>query len=209
MGVDAFDADSLAGIWAVDLICGKQVSVPSGRPGAAPDRYQVFPKPLQDALTRFTAGGGHVLASGAHIGTDLWDQVYPTVDEDYQRGARTFAQEVLGYKWLTNFASRSGQVWNMKSSRMDVSGIPALSYRYVPNETGYHVETPDGILPASEAGSTILRYRDTNISAGICHEGEAWRTVVLGFPIETITRDEDIANLMDVILGWFAGADAE
>ena len=50
MGADAFAARPVSGIWAVDLVCGKQVSVPSGRPGAAPDRYQVFPKGLQEAL---------------------------------------------------------------------------------------------------------------------------------------------------------------
>ena len=204
MGVDAFIAADSLSCWAVDLICGKQVSVPSGRPGAMPDRYQVFPQPLQDALTRFTSHGGNVLASGAHIGSDLWDQVYPTMDATYQSGARLFAQRVLGYKWLTNYASRTGEVWNMKSARMDVSGIPPMTFRHFPNEVSYHVETPDGLLPASEQGSTILRYRDTNISAGICFQGANWRTVVLGFPIETLTSDDAIRNIISASLDYFA-----
>ena len=203
MGADAFSAAPVRDIWAVDLICGKQVSVPSGRPGAAPDRFQVFPNALQQALRQFTAAGGHVLASGAHIGTDLWDRVFPTVASTYQAGARSFAQQVLGYQWLTNYASRTGQVWNMKSARMDVSGIPPMSFHHVRNETRYAVETPDGIIPASEKASTILRYRDTNISAGICHEGDGYRTVVLGFPIETLTRDEDIRNILATSLDFF------
>ena len=203
MGADAFAARPVSGIWAVDLVCGKQVSVPSGRPGAAPDRYQVFPKGLQEALRQFTAGGGHVLASGAHIGTDLWDRVYPTVDSTYQTGARIFARDVLGYEWLTNYASRTGQVWNMKSPRMDVSGIPPMSFHHVRNESRYAVETPDGIVPASGQASTILRYRDTNISAGICFEGTGYRTVVLGFPIEALTREEDIQNILTASMAFF------
>ena len=203
MGADAFSAAPARDIWAIDLICGKQVSVPSGRPGAAPDRYQVFPKALQEALRQFTSAGGHVLASGAHIGTDLWDRVFPTVDSTYQAAARPFAQEVLGYRWLTNYASRTGEVWNMKSARMDVSGIPPMSFHHVRNETRYAAETPDGIIPASDRASTILRYRDTNISAGICYEGDGYRTVVLGFPVETLTRDEDIRNILATSLDFF------
>ena len=203
MGADAFAELPADGIWAVDLICGKQVSVPSGRPGAAADRFQVFPEPLQQALRRFTAGGGHVFASGAHIGTDLWDHVYPGTDPSWQPAAQTFAQEVLGYRWLTNYASRTAQVWSMKSPRMDVSGLPEMAFRHVPNEAVYHVETPDGIVPADDKGSTILRYRDTNISAGICYEGKGYRTVVLGFPLETLSDPNHIKETLAAALAFF------
>ena len=54
-----------------------------------------------------------------------------------------------------------------------------MSFHHVRNESRYAVETPDGIVPASGQASTILRYRDTNISAGICFEGTGYRTVVL------------------------------
>ena len=204
MGSDAFAETGGGGFWAVDLICGKQVTVPSGRPGAAADRFAVFPEGLRNALKDFTAGGGHVLASGSHIGTDLWDRVYPApIDSVYQETGRAFASEVLGFKWLTNYASRTGQVWTMKCPRMDVSGIPQMSFRHVLNEYAYSVETPDGLVPASGRASTILRYRDTNISAGICYEGAGYRTVVIGFPIETLTDEDHIRKIITASLDFF------
>ena len=204
MGAEAFEEGRDTGFWALDLICGKQVTVPSARPGASPDRFSVFPGPLRKALTEFTAKGGHVLVSGAHIGTDLWDKVYPVTEpEDGRQAAQEFAQEILGFKWLTNYASRSGRVWTMKSPKMDVSGIPEMQFHHVLNSKTYSVETPDGLIPASPAASTILRYRDTNISAGICYEGDGWRTVVLGFPIETVTEDTAIRQLIAAALEFF------
>ena len=205
MGADAFAEQGSTGFWAVDLICGKQVTVPSGRPGAMPDRFSVFPDALRKALKDHTAEGGHVLVSGAHIGTDLWDRIYPAtpVDSVYQESGRTFAQQVLGFKWLTNYASRTGQVWTMKSPKMDVGTISPMSFHHVPNSTMYCAETPDGLVPASDKASTILRYRDTNISAGICHEGAGYRTVVLGFPIETITDEDHIRQLIATTFAFF------
>ena len=204
MGADAFAETGGDGFWAVDLICGKQVTVPSGRPGATPDRFSVFPTDLRRALTDFTARGGHVLVSGSHIGTDLWDRIYPApIDSVYQAEGQAFAQEVLGFKWLTNYASRTGQVWNMKSPRMDVSAIPQTGFHHVPNDTVYSADTPDGLVPASNRASTIVRYRDTNISAGICHEGRGYRTVVFGFPIETLTDEDHIRQIITAALDFF------
>jgi len=78
-----------------------------------------------------------------------------------------------------------------------------MSFHHVRNESRYAVETPDGIVPASGQASTILRYRDTNISAGICFEGTGYRTVVLGFPIEALTREEDIQNILTASMAFF------
>ena len=205
MGADAFAELGGSGCWAVDLICGKQVTVPSGRPGATPDRFAVFPDGLRKALTDFTAEGGHVLASGSHIGTDLWDRIYPSVPVDsvYQATGQDFAQNVLGFKWLTNYASRTGQVWTMKCPRMDVGNIPRMGFHHVLNSAVYSAETPDGLVPASDKSSTILRYSDTDISAGICHEGAGYRTVVLGFPIETVTDEDHIQKLLTAVLAFF------
>ena len=54
-GADAFHGNS--GAFAVDVICGKQLTTRIGR-GAVPDRYTVFTDSLKTALTRFTATGG-------------------------------------------------------------------------------------------------------------------------------------------------------
>ena len=61
---------------ALDLICGKQITTVVGT-GKVPDRFQVFPAGLQQAIRRYTEDGGNVLVSGANIGTDVWDGIYP------------------------------------------------------------------------------------------------------------------------------------
>lgn len=208
MGSDAFAADSTLsrGAWAIDLICGKQVTTSMGR-GAVEDRYQVFPVALQDALRRYTGNGGHVLISGSNIGTDVWDQIYPAVhkDEGYVSSTKRFVEDVLGYRWLTNYASRSGMLWVMRSRQIDTSPITVrFGFHNEPNEEVYCVETPDGIVPADKNASTFLRYTDTNISAAVCCDKKTYRTISFGFPLETLKDREDISRLVGMSLEWFA-----
>jgi len=65
------------------------------------------------------------------------------------------------------------------------------------------VESPDGIAPASEKGSIFMRYEDTGIPAGICHEGNGYKTACLGFPLEAIVSETDMDNIIRLILEYF------
>lgn len=174
--------------------------------GAVEDRYQVFPEKLQNALKLFSAGGGNILVSGSNIGTDIWDQIYPAVHKDpsYTAAAKRFAEDVLGFRWLTNYASRSGMLWVMRSRQIGTDPITArFGFHNTPNEEVYCVETPDGILPSDKDGSTFLRYTDTNISAAVCSEKKGYRTVCFGFPLETLKDEDDIERLMGVSMAFF------
>ena len=62
----------------------------------------------------------------------------------------------------------------------------------------------DGISPASGKSRSFMRYADTGISAGICHEGNGYRTVCLGFPIETLDSEEDIDRIIRLTLEFFS-----
>ena len=195
----AFETDStnLRNFWAADIICGKQVTTPAGR-GSMPDRFRVFPKGLVNAVTAFASNGGNILVSGANIGTDLWDKVYPTAtDSTYQADAQAFAKDILGYKWLTNYASRSGKVQNLGKRK------ETISFYQKQNDYIYKVETPDGLMPASDKASIFLRYTDTDIPAGIFNEGKGYRTVSLGFPIETITDISEMESLFRMAFDFF------
>ena len=70
------------------------------------------------------------------------------------------------------------------------------------NEERYCVESPGGISPASSDGSSVLRYKDTSVSAGITYQGKGYRTICLGFPIEVITDDDDIRDIMASCLSF-------
>ncbi|HOE94730.1 MAG TPA: N-acetylmuramoyl-L-alanine amidase, partial [Candidatus Cryptobacteroides sp.] len=96
--------------YAIDVICGKQVSTIVGT-GQSRVKYKVFPKPLRDFLKSASQAGTHLIVSGANIATDGWDSVYPIKDScftAYQQEARYFISNTLGYKWISSRASRDG-----------------------------------------------------------------------------------------------------
>jgi hypothetical protein len=108
---EAFCSDSTfrKAAWSVDLICGKQVTTVVG--SGLQKRFEVFPAAMQEALSAFAADGGNILVSGAYIGTDIWDQIYPyEKDKAACDAAKRFAQNVLGYKLAAVSGSRTGQM---------------------------------------------------------------------------------------------------
>ena len=191
-----------------DFICGKQVTTMVGS-GKVADRFQVFPESLQDAIVKYTGEGGNVLISGANIGTDVWDKVFPVeVDSTYTARTKAFIENTLGYRWLTNFATHGETVWPMKNNTFNLAGkIGKIEFYKERNNLIYNVETPDGIVPANDNSHTFLRYRDTNISAGTCYVGDGYKTACLGCPIEVIKQQDDINDLITNILHFFENTD--
>ncbi len=188
--------------WAADIICGKQVCTPAGAGAVRKSAFKVFPERLRQAITKFTAAGGNVMISGANIGTDICDRIYP-IEQDslYQAEAQRFAKDVLGYVWLTNYASRKGLVSTIGDAGMELSGD--FAFYQQTNDYIYKVETPDGILPASGSGSIFLRYADSGIPAGVCGKGKGYKTVCIGFPLETITDRQAMTDLFIATMKFF------
>ncbi len=161
---------------AIDLICGRQVSSTLGAAGGRAD-FSVFPAAMQEAIRRYSESGSNLLISGAYIATDIWDCVYPTAADSAERaGSIRFAEEVLGYSWAANHASRSACT-----------------------------PSPDGIVPASkEHGSTIYRYEDSGISAIVYHSSpDNYKVISIGFPIEEMKEGDDIYRIMNYALNRF------
>lgn len=202
---ETFCADStfVRDAWVLDLICGKQITTVTGS-DMQTARFSVFPYDLQDALVSFTGNGGNVLISGANIGTDAEDGIFPyRHDKEYTERTVSFTESVLGYRWVTNNASRTGQVSYQADSCFVLTEVKAGELYTGPNPVKYSVETPDGIAPASETGKVIMRYSDTGLPAGICHQGEGYRTICLGFPIEALKEDYDIDTIISNSLEYF------
>lgn len=194
----AFDGTSKA--FAVDVICGKQLTTVVGR-GAVPNRYSVFTPELQQALLRFTSGGGNVVISGSYIGTDAWDAVYQGVPKAPD-ATRDFVKEVLGYQWVTNFGDHGGRVVPARGS-----GLPAASYNRDWSPAVYRVESPDGIKPASSSASILMRYREGRIPAAVWYDGparsgpgSAYHVAAFGFPLET---SPEMPQLLKAVLRKF------
>lgn len=187
--------------WAVDLICGKQVTTVVGN--GMQQKFTVYSEAMQNAVRRFTSKGGNILVSGAYIGSDAYDSIYPahrdsTLIEETQR----FIKDVLGYRSVSGKASKKGIAAPKKNDRLDFGNINMKFYNSM-NPVSYCVESPDGIAPAGKKSSTVMRYADSGISAGTAYDGEGYRTVCLGFPIETLKEDKDIENIIKITLDFF------
>ncbi|MCF0175782.1 MAG: xanthan lyase [Bacteroidales bacterium] len=196
---DSLLIDAIGRFSVADLVCSRQARTPKGL-GNVRTRYAVYPEEFRTALTRFTEGGGSLLISGSHIGTDAWDGLYrgATAAADSTETARTrdFVQNVLGYKWMTNFASRTAQVWAVQSSSGYCCPV-RKRFNFESGVSGNSVSagSPDGIVPASSKAKTVFRYSDTNISAGVAYNAGRYRVISLGFPLETIC-DSNVEALM-------------
>ncbi len=154
-------------VYAVDLICGKQGRTPVGR-GALPDRYPVFTPPLLQALRKVVTTGGNLLVSGVNIASD------PEGDT----AATAFAAEVLGYSLANAFGTNTGCIADMPFS-------------HGPNEDFYSVERPDGLRAAGKGAKVWLRYPGSLLAAAVTNQGDNFRTVSLGVPIETVLKESD------------------
>ncbi len=172
----------------LDLILGEEKTTQ----GLAGELFKVFDKAIQIKITDFTQKGGNVFASGAYIGSDH------ILNGDTI--AQAFANKVLHFKWRTSHAVKNGGVYHTDYSNNAFNG------RWIFN-TGYHpemykVEAPDAIEAHGDGAITAFRYQENNASAGTAFSGN-YKTVVLGFPFETIIDVKEQSHLMGQILKYF------
>jgi hypothetical protein len=201
---ERFSSDSTfrAGAWAIDMICGKQVTTSLGKQ----QKYTVFDSEMQKAISDFCNKGGNILVSGSYIGTDIWDNIYPvSFDPTFLDKSSKFAKEVLGYKYATGKASSRGKAQPVRNSVIE--GLPSVNLVMEKNPDTYCVESPDGILPASKSAYSIYRYSDSGVCAGVAYEGKGYRSVSLGFPIEALEDYQMIEDLMVNTLKYFTFAE--
>ena len=193
------DSTIRSGLWAIDLICGKQVTTKVGDN----QKYTVFPSEMQTAISDVVSKGVNLLISGAYIGTDLSDRIYPDIKADSTFRAKSveFAESILGYKFVTNQASRRGKVAPVANSA--IPGLGTLEVETEQNPSIYCVESPDGIAPAYKRSKTIYRYSDSGISAGVAFDADGYRCVSLGFPIEALREPSQTDNIIKTVLEYF------
>jgi hypothetical protein len=77
-----------------------------------------------------------------------------------------------------------------------------MSFNSGYSENIYSAEAPDAIEPAGKGALCGFRYSETNASAGVTFRG-GYKTVILGFPFETIIREEERNRLMKQIISFF------
>ena len=128
-------------------------------------------------------------------------------DSTFRAGSIEFAKKVLGYKWVSNYASQSAEVVPVPAcndifkSRETEHGF---NFHNTVNEVSYSVETPDGIAPASRKAASVFKYADSGISAGISYSPGNYKTICFGFPIETIKNQDIIDAILSSSLKFFS-----
>lgn len=175
---------------AVDLILGKQLSTVMGE-GASGVEFQTFSPAMQVAVRHYTSVGGRIFVSGSYVATDLWNGVGASAD------GQKFAREVLHYRLQGGRATTRGAA-AVKRSPVKFS---KATYRFNTdlNNECYAVESPDAILPADKQSFVVMHYPDCGLSAAVGYK-EDYRSLVMGFPFETITDAESRDRLMSEVL---------
>lgn len=194
------NAASLNNYKLVDLILGKQKEVKNGR-GVMPNRFKAFTPQLIDALTACTQQGTSVFVSGSYVASDIWDGVSAPKQSD-----KDFVEKILGYTYMDCQATVKGEAHSVTTvNNPDAMPVDVqYSFRTKINRFMYSVESPDGIKASDDKGSTWLRYSDNNIPAGIVSDRGAYRTVVMGFPFETVMSGNKRDAMMNSVLQFLS-----
>ena len=138
----------------------------------------------------------YIFVSGAFVGTDLWDNRLATPEE----ADKKFATEVLKYKWRVGQAAKMGKVKTVASPFPSLTG--EYTYHHELNEDSYVVEAPDAIEPATKDAYTVMRYSESNLSAGVAYQGD-YKTYIMGFPFEAVRTEAEREALMNAVLNFF------
>ncbi len=211
-GADAFASGNSGAMTPaiVDLILGKQKEIRPGV-GSYGTRYKCFTPAMQQRLEEYCSAGGSLLVSGSYVATDLLAN--PFSDEITAYNDSLFAANLLGVGLQFDRGSIDGIVETVYSPFRPFSAPTQFSFKVKADLDGYAVESPDAVSPASVGTSTIMRYRETGMSAAVASERTrvngpqtaVSRVAVLGFPFETIVSEKSRHEVMADLLGFLSG----
>ncbi len=168
----------------VDLILGKQKQTTIGQVKKITS-FKSFPKPLCQAISRYTASGGNILVSGSYIASDM----------NMTHADRQFTQNILHYKFVATSATQHGII-DMSANNTQYQ----LLMR--PNETRILCESPDAIAPYGAGAITIAQYADSKLGAAVAFNG-SYKSVALGFPLESISEERHICQIIQYVIHFF------
>jgi hypothetical protein len=173
----------------INFIAGKQKQTILGNVKKAP-QFQTFPLDLQRRIRTYTQQGGNLLVSGAYVASDLYHR-----DAESQQ----FIEEVLHIQPDTTEYKKYGMVRLDSPADSGLKLQGQLNYHALPNTESYFVEDADVLKPADMNAWVIGWYNGGDQPSMIASKGKN-KTIVLGFPFETITDTSHRDKLMLSIL---------
>ncbi|MDO4510539.1 MAG: xanthan lyase [Bacteroidales bacterium] len=177
----------------LDIILGKQKETINGR-GAYASRFKIYTPEFMNAVTAYTAAGGNVMLTGAYVASDIWEKEKPVEAEV------KFAKTVLGFEHRASRAAQSGKVSGVVSKFDALSADRKVAFCTSLNSKAYAVESPDAVKASDAAGATIMRYSENTKPAAVAVDRGTYRTVVAGFPFESINNAKARNAFMNDIL---------
>jgi len=175
----------------VDLIFGEEKSTRFFKDTSRID-FRIYSPSFMEKILDLTQSGAGILMSGAYVGSDLVNPV--------DSAAIKFVKEYLHFFPRTGHAVRTGKVYATDYANPSFAGSFDFNTDY--SESIYSVEAPDAIEPADKTAICAFRYNENNSSAGVIYRGN-YKTVILGFPFETIKSGDQRNLLMKQVLNFF------
>lgn len=157
-------------------------------------------------LSRIDAAAVQLMEIAGNAALDLNEDIialHRESDPDFI--ANRLASDIFNYGWSNGSASTSGLVRTVPGpSGMFADSTYTVSFRTRPNPEIYCVESPDAILPSDDMSFTFMRYCGSNTSAAVAYDGD-YRAVSLGFPIEALTSQQQVDDLMREVIRFLLG----
>jgi len=185
------DRFSATGCKNVDLIFGEEKSTPSFKDTAQVD-FKIYTPEFMKRISELTKSGANIFMSGAYVGSDL------KVTRD--SAEIKFAASTLHFLPRTGHAVKTGNVYPTDYMKPFFEGNIDFNTDY--SRSIYTVEAPDAIEPSGKGAFCTFRYSENNASAGVSFRSD-YKTVILGFPFETIKSESQRNQLMREILNYF------
>lgn len=161
----------------VDLILGLERYQPS-----AVRFYKTFTPTMQQKISGYVNHGGRMLVSGAYVATDMSDA------DDVNWLQRTF------------HLMSGGPVRTDSINGINGMGLSGIDFCRQLNPKQYAVQQADCLL-ADAPAACVMQYAD-GASAAVGYDGNDYKTLVMGFPFESICDGGIRANIMRGILAF-------
>ncbi len=175
----------------VDLIFGEEKTTQFFNDTSGYD-FRIYTPEFIRKITELTGAGTNIFISGSYVGSDL----FMTGDST----AVKFAGDILHFTHRTGHAVRTGDVYSTDYAKSNFSG--SFSFNAGHSVSIYSAEAPDAIEPSGKGAVCSFRYAENNAAAGVAYNGN-YKTLILGFPFETILSEKQREQLMKQILRYF------
>jgi hypothetical protein len=175
----------------IDLIFGEEKSTPFIGDTSVIN-FKIYTPEFMQKINELTQSGANIFMSGSYIGSDL---VIPG-----DSTAIKFADKTLHFLPRTGHAVKTGEVYTTDYARSYFNGNFDFNTNY--SDSIYSAEAPDAIEPSGKGAMCSFRYAENNSSAGVSFWGK-YKTIILGFPFETIISEQQRNILMKQVLNFF------